>query len=146
MYCNRVFCDATFTSCNSEEMLMSVSRCCYMSLTVCCGSKYKYWWTFTSNKSINPNSNAYNNLEMLLHLKTKNNDSKILSNGAPDTIIYIYYYIFQSRKRLYNHKCLFVCLSAKTLNSLKSSSFIIHPSTFIILHSSFIILPSFRDF
>ena len=68
---------------------------------------------------------------------------------------------FQSRKRLYNHQCLFVrpfvCLSSKPLNSLKSSSFIIHLSSFIILHSSFIhpsfilhhssfILPSFRDF
>ena len=64
---------------------------------------------------------------------------------------------FQSRKRLYNHKCLFVRsfvhLSAKPLNSFKSSSSIIHPSSFIFLHSSFIIihhssfiLPSFRDF
>ena len=38
--------------------------------------------------------------------------------------------------------CLFVCQSAKPLNSLKSSSFIIHPSSIIILHSSFIILHS----
>ena len=47
--------------------------------------------------------------------------------------------------------CLFVCLSAKPLNinSLKSSSFIIHPlsffihpSSFFILHSSFVILHS----
>ena len=45
--------------------------------------------------------------------------------------------------------CSFVRLSAKPLNSLKSSSFIlhhssffIHPSSFIILHSSFIILHS----
>ena len=64
---------------------------------------------------------------------------------------------FQSRKRLYNHKCLFVRsfvrLSAKPLNSFKSSSSIIHPSSFIFLHSSFIIihhssfiLPSFRNF
>ena len=56
---------------------------------------------------------------------------------------------FQSRKQLYNHKCPSVCLSvslsAKPLNSLKSSSFIILHSSFIILHhpsSSFIIHPS----
>ena len=53
---------------------------------------------------------------------------------------------FQSRKRLYNHKCLFVRLSvrpsAKPLNSLKSSSFIFHHSPFIIFHSSFIIIYS----
>ena len=43
--------------------------------------------------------------------------------------------------------------SAKPLNSLKSLSFIVQPSSFTILHSSFIILrhssfilPSFRDF
>ena len=36
-----------------------------------------------------------------------------------------------------------VCLSSKPLNSLKSSSFIIHLSSFIILHSSFIILHSY---
>ena len=47
---------------------------------------------------------------------------------------------FQSRKRLYNHKCPFVGHKAKPFNSLKSSSFIIHLSSFIILHSSFIIL------
>ena len=47
---------------------------------------------------------------------------------------------FQSQKRLYNHKCLFVCQLSKTLNSLKSSSFIIHSSSFIILHSSLIFL------
>ena len=47
----------------------------------------------------------------------------------------------------------YVCPSAKPLNSFKSSSSIIHPSSFIFLHSSFIILhhssfilPSFRDF
>ena len=33
----------------------------------------------------------------------------------------------------------FICLSAKPLNSLKSSSFIIYPSSFFIHHSSFII-------
>ena len=57
---------------------------------------------------------------------------------------------FQSQKQLYIHKCtsvcssvhLSVCQSQKPLNSLKSSSFIIHPSTFIILHLSFIIHPS----
>ena len=53
---------------------------------------------------------------------------------------------FQSQKRLYIHKCCpSICLSSKPLNILKSSSFIIHPSTFIILHhpsSSFIILHS----
>ena len=66
--------------------------------------------------------------------------------------------VFQSRKRLYNHKCPFVCSfvrrhKAKPFNSLKSSSFILHPSSFFILHSSFIIfhnssfiLPSFCDF
>ena len=36
--------------------------------------------------------------------------------------------------------CPFVRSSAKPLNSLKSSSFIIHPSSFIIFHSSIIIL------
>ena len=58
---------------------------------------------------------------------------------------------FQSRKRLYNHQCPSVRLSAKPLNSFKSLSFIIHNSSFfihplsffIILHSSFIILHSF---
>ena len=50
---------------------------------------------------------------------------------------------FQSQKRLYIHKCpsicSFLCLSViKPLNTLKSSSFILH-------HSSFI-LPSFCDF
>ena len=59
----------------------------------------------------------------------------------------ISYKTFQSRKRLYNHQCLFVCpfvrLSAKPLNSLTSSSFIIQPLSFIILHSSFIILHSY---
>ena len=54
---------------------------------------------------------------------------------------------FQSRKRLYNHRCLFfcsfVCLSAKPLNSLKSSSFIIHPSSSFVHPSSFFIHPSF---
>ena len=52
-------------------------------------------------------------------------------------------------KMLFVHSS--VCLSAKTLNSFKSSSFIIHPSSFIIhpsssfiiLHSSYIILHSF---
>ena len=55
---------------------------------------------------------------------------------------------FQSRKRLYIHKCpsvrSFVCPSVtKPLNSLKSSSFILHHSSFIIHHSSFFIHPSF---
>ena len=49
---------------------------------------------------------------------------------------------FQLQKRRFIHKCLFVCQSAKHLNSWKSSSFIIHPSSIIILHSSFIILHS----
>ena len=57
---------------------------------------------------------------------------------------------FQSRKRLYNHKCPSVRLSvhlsvrhkSKPLNSLKSSFFIIHSSSFLILHSSFNILHS----
>ena len=40
--------------------------------------------------------------------------------------------------------CLSVCHKSKPINSLKSSSFIIHSSSFIILHSSFI-LPSFCD-
>ena len=39
-----------------------------------------------------------------------------------------------------------VCLSSKPLNSLKSSSFIIHLSSFIILHSSFIHPSSFFIF
>ena len=51
---------------------------------------------------------------------------------------------FQSRKQLYNRKCLSVrpcvCHKAKPFNSLKSSFFIIHLSSFIILHSSFNIL------
>ena len=58
---------------------------------------------------------------------------------------------FQLQKRLYNHQCPSVSLSAKPLNSLKSSSFIIQPSSFFIhpsfiLHHSSFILPSFRDF
>ena len=58
---------------------------------------------FTSKKSIiNPNSNANNNLEILLHLKTKNNDSKILSDGAPDTIItfIITFFYFASHSKI----------------------------------------------
>ena len=51
-----------------------------------------------------------------------------------------------------NHKCLSVCSSvrlcvsikAKPLNSLKSSSYIIHLSSFIILHSSFLHFPTFQ--
>ena len=59
---------------------------------------------------------------------------------------------FQSRKRLYNCKCLdvhssislSVSLKAALLISLKSSSFIIHLSSFIILQLlSFFIHPSF---
>ena len=57
---------------------------------------------------------------------------------------------FQSRKRLYNHKCLFVCpsvrSSAKPFNSLNSSSFIIHTSSLIILHSSFLHFATFKLF
>ena len=49
---------------------------------------------------------------------------------------------FQSRKQLYNRKCLSVCLfvrlKAKPFNSLKSA-FIIHPSSFILHPLSFII-------
>ena len=56
--------------------------------------------------------------------------------------------IFQSRKRLYNHKCLFVRpfvrssvrLKAKPFNNLKSSSFIILHSSFICLHHFLFIL------
>ena len=62
----------------------------------------------------------------------------------------IWLIVIQLQKRLYNQKCpsvcLFISLSAKPLNSLKPSSFIILLSSFIIVHSSFIILPSFRDF
>ena len=50
---------------------------------------------------------------------------------------------FQLQKRLYIHKCLFirssVCQEAKPLNSLKSSSFILHHSSIIIHPSSFFI-------
>ena len=64
---------------------------------------------------------------------------------------------FQSQKQVYIHKYLSVCLSVtnvhqficqskKPLNSLKSSSFIIHPSTFIILHSSFLHFATFKLF
>ena len=57
-----------------------------------------------------------------------------------------FFYAFQSWKQFYIHKCPLVCLSvhleAKPLNSQKSTSFIIQPSSFIILHSSFI-HPSF---
>ena len=63
---------------------------------------------------------------------------------------YIHWSYVQSRKQLYIHKCLSVCLfvhqsvcqEAKPLNSLKSISFIILHSSFIILHSSIIILHS----
>ena len=44
--------------------------------------------------------------------------------------------IFQSQKRLYNHKCLFVRPLSKPLNSLKSSSFI-HPSSFYLHFATF---------
>ena len=51
---------------------------------------------------------------------------------------------FQSRKRLYNHICLFVRSSVcKTHQQLEI--IILHHSSFITHHSSFI-LPSFRDF
>ena len=40
----------------------------------------------------------------------------------------------------------FVCQSQKPLSSLKSSSFIIHPSTFIILHSFFLHFATFKLF
>ena len=54
---------------------------------------------------------------------------------------------FQSQKRLYNRKCLFVrpsvSLKAKPFNSLKSSSFIFHLSSFFNHPSSFFIHPSF---
>jgi len=64
---------------------------------------------------------------------------------------------FQSRKRLYNHKCLFVRLSVrpsvcKTPQQLEiiilhPSSFFIHPSSyFIILHSSFLHFATFKLF
>ena len=39
-----------------------------------------------------------------------------------------------------------VCLSSKPLNSLKSSFFIIHPSTLIIFHSSFLHFATFKLF
>ena len=64
-----------------------------------------------------------------------------------------YHVSFQSRKRLYNRKCLSVRPSVcKTPEQLQIiilhhssfifhlSSFFIHPSSFIFLHSSFIIL------
>ena len=60
---------------------------------------------------------------------------------------------FQSQKRLYNHKCLFVrpfvcsfvCKTPQQLEIiiLHHSSFIIHPSSFILHHSSFILHSSF---
>ena len=42
---------------------------------------------------------------------------------------------FQSRKRLYNHKCLFICLSVcPSSNSPNNPSFILHLSIFILHH------------
>ena len=55
-------------------------------------------------------------------------------------------FTFQSRKRLYNHKCPSVSVSPKPINSLKSSSFITHPSSFSFLHSSFLHLATFKLF
>ena len=62
----------------------------------------------------------------------------------------LFLHTFQSRKQLYIQQCPFVrsfvrqsvCQEAKPLNSLKSSSFILHHSSIIILHSSFFINPS----
>ena len=63
---------------------------------------------------------------------------------------------FQSQKWLYNQMsihpfvcssvCPSVCSSSKPLNSLKSSSFVINPSSFIILHSSFLHFATFKLF
>ena len=63
--------------------------------------------------------------------------------------------IFQSRKRLYIHKCPSVRLSVRQSVSHRNpstawnhhpSSFILHPSTFIILHLSFLHFATFKLF
>ena len=94
-------------------------------------------------------------------------------NVFPGNVLYLYFHSlscllfsqqwitkalnFQSRKRLYNHKCPFVRLSVISQNpstawNHHTASFIFHHSSFILHHSSFIlhhssfILPSYRDF
>ena len=63
--------------------------------------------------------------------------------SGKNLVLQVSFLIFQSQKRLYIQKCPSVCSEAKPLNSLKSSFFIIHPSSFFIHRLSFFIHPSF---